>query len=53
MGGKLNATIQQFINYIRIENAHIVRKKTFYFLVCAEVQQIFIFPFSAETLSNT
>jgi len=33
-------------NYTRIENAHEVRKKTFNFLLCIEVQQTFSFPFS-------
>jgi len=32
-------------NYTRIENAHKVRKKTFVFLLCTEVQQTFSFPF--------
>ena len=32
--------------YSRIENAHKVRKKTFNFLLCIEVQQTFSFPFS-------
>jgi len=31
-------------NYTRIENAHEVRKKTFNFLLCVEVQQTFSFP---------
>jgi len=30
----------------KIENAHKVRKKTFDFLLCIEIQQIFSFPFS-------
>jgi len=34
------------LNYIRIENAHKVRKKTFDFLLFIEVQQSFSFPFS-------
>jgi len=34
------------LNYARIENAHKVRKKTFDFLLCIEVQQTFSFPFS-------
>ena len=34
------------LNYTRIENAHKVRKKTFNFLLCIEVQQNFSFPFS-------
>jgi len=34
------------LNYTRIVNAHEVRKKTFDFLLCIEVQQIFRFPFS-------
>jgi len=34
------------LNYTRIENAHKVRKKTFDFLLCIEIQQIFSFPFS-------
>jgi len=34
------------LNYTRIENAHKVCKKTFDFLLCIEVQQIFCFPFS-------
>jgi len=33
-------------NYTRIENAHEVRKKTFNFLLCIDVQQNFSFPFS-------
>jgi len=33
-------------NYTRIESAHEVSKKTFNFLLCIEVQQIFSFPFS-------
>jgi len=32
-------------NYTRIENAHEVRKKTFYFVLCIEVQQTFSFSF--------
>jgi len=35
-----------FLNYTKIENAHKVRKKTLYFLLCTEVQQTFSFPFS-------
>ena len=35
-----------FLNYTRIENAHKVRKKTFNFLLCIEVQQTSSFPFS-------
>ena len=35
------------LNYKRIEKAHKVRKRTFHFLLCIEVQHIFIsFPFS-------
>jgi len=34
------------LNCTRIENAHKVRKKTFDFLLIAEVQQTFSFPFS-------
>ena len=34
------------LNYTRIESRHKVRKKTFNFLLCIEVQQIFSFPFS-------
>jgi len=34
------------LNYARIENAHKLRKKTFDFLLCIGVQQIFSFPFS-------
>jgi len=34
------------LNYTRIENAHKVRKKTFNFLLCIEIQQTFSFPFS-------
>ena len=34
------------VNYTRTENAHKVRKKTFDYLLCIEVQQIFYFPFS-------
>jgi len=33
-------------NYTRIENTHEVRKKTFNFLLCIEVQQTFSFHFS-------
>jgi len=33
-------------NYTGMENAHEVRKKTFNFLLCTEVQQTFSFPFS-------
>ena len=33
-------------NYTRIENEHEVRKKTFNFLLCIEVQRTFSFPFS-------
>ena len=33
-------------NYTRIENAHKVRKKTFDFLLCIKIQQIFCFSFS-------
>ena len=40
-------------NYARIENAHEVRKKTFNFLLCIEVQQIFVSFFPAETLSSS
>jgi len=32
--------------YTRIEDAHEVRKKTFNFSLCIDVQQIFSFPFS-------
>jgi len=34
------------VNYPRIENAHKVRKKTFDFLLCIDVQQslVFLFP---------
>jgi len=35
-----------FVNYTRIENAYKVRKKTFVFLLCIEVQQTFSFYFS-------
>jgi len=34
------------LNYTRIENAHEALKKTFDFLLCIEVQQIFSFSFS-------
>jgi len=34
------------LNYKRIENAHRVPKKTFDFLLCIEIQQIFSLPFS-------
>jgi len=34
------------LNYTTIENAHKVRKKTFNFSLCIEVQQSFSFPFS-------
>jgi len=34
------------LNYTRCENAHKVRKKTFDFLLCIELQQTFSFPFS-------
>jgi len=34
------------LNYTRTENAHKVRKKTFDFLLCIEVQQNFSFLFS-------
>ena len=37
------------LNYTRIENAHKVRKKTFNFLLCIEVQQTFSSPFSLQT----
>jgi len=37
------------LNYTRIENAHKVRKKTFDFLLCIEVQQSFSFPFCLLT----
>jgi len=40
------------LNYTRIENAHKVRKKTFEFLLCIDVQEIFCFFFPAKTLSN-
>ena len=33
-------------NYTRMENVHELRKKTFNFLLCIEVQQTFSFPFS-------
>jgi len=35
-----------WLNYRRIENAYEVRKKTFNFLLLAEVQQTFSLPFS-------
>jgi len=34
------------LNYTRIETAHKVCKKAFNFLLCIEVQQVFIFSFS-------
>jgi len=34
------------LNYTGIENAHEVRKKTFNFVLCIEVQQTSSFPFS-------
>jgi len=34
------------LNYTRTENAHEVRKKTFDFLLCIDVQQTFSFSFS-------
>jgi len=34
------------LNYAITENAHKVRKRTFDFLLCIEVQQIFCFHFS-------
>jgi len=34
------------LNYTRIDNVHKVRKKTFNFLPCIEVHQIFSCPFS-------
>jgi len=34
------------LNYTRIEKSHKVRKKTFNFLLCIEIQQTFSFPFS-------
>jgi len=34
------------LNNTRIENVHKVRKATFNFLLCVEVQQTFSFPFS-------
>jgi len=37
---------RMLLNHTRIENAHKVRKKTFKFLLCIEVQQTFSFPFS-------
>jgi len=37
---------RMLLNYTRIENAHKVRKKTFNFSLCVEVQKIFIFPSS-------
>jgi len=37
---------QILLNYTRIENAHKVRRKTFYFFLCIEVQQTFSFSFS-------
>ena len=41
------------LNYTRIENVHKVRKKTFHFSLCEEVQQTFKFSFfHAETFSN-
>jgi len=33
------------LNHTRIENAHKVRKKTFDFSLCIDVQQTFRFPF--------
>jgi len=38
--------IESCLKYTRTENAHKVRKTTFDFLLCIEVQQIFSFPFS-------
>jgi len=37
---------RNLLNYTRIDNTHEVRKKTFNFLLCIEVQQTFSFPFS-------
>jgi len=37
---------RNLLNYTRIENAHKVRKKTFNFLVCVEVQKTFSSRFS-------
>jgi len=37
---------RMLLNYTRIENVHKVRKKTFDFLLCIKVQQIFSCPFS-------
>jgi len=34
------------LNYTRSDNAHKVRKKTFNFSLCIDVQQTFSFPFS-------
>ena len=39
-------------NYSRIENAHEVRKTTFNFLLCIEVQQMFSFHFSYWDIIN-
>ena len=39
------------LNYTRIENAHEIRKKTFSFLLCIEVQETIIFPFSLLRLN--
>jgi len=33
------------LNYTRIKNAHKVRKKTFVFLLCIQVQQTFVYLF--------
>jgi len=44
----LVCTVQDriLLDYTRIENVHKVRKKTFDFLLCIEVQQSFSCPFS-------
>ena len=46
--GGAHAGVQDriLLNYTRIENAHKVRKKTFDFLLCIDVQQTFSFCFS-------
>jgi len=39
-------------NYARIENTHEVRKKTFNFLLCTDVQQILVFIFPCWDIIN-
>jgi len=44
-GAHLGEQDRTLLNYTRIENAHKVRKKTFNFSLCIEIQQILVFLF--------